>query len=364
MTTAEALAAFGLSRRFGRVQALDSVDLVVPGSSLVAVLGPAGAGKTTLLRVIAGLTRADAGTVAIRGRDVTDLEPKDRNVAMIFDTLALYPDRTGLENIAHPLRIRRMPAAEIERRVRETAASLRISHLLSRLPRAMSGGERQRVALARALVRDPALFLLDEPFSSLDAQLRVELRTELRRLQLEQGHAFVLATPDQVEALAVADHVVFLGGGRVRQVASPQDLYDRPADRVVARFVGSPEINILPAEFDPAEGGRIRLASIVAAAGTTLARTLGPVACRFEAGLRPEHVALGPPTAEGSVAEVVDVERLGMKAVVTVVAASYQIRSVVSAATGAALRLGARVSVTPDVSRLIVFDSATGRRIG
>jgi multiple sugar transport system ATP-binding protein len=363
MNAAPALLATGISRRFGRIQAVDGVDLTVPPASMVALLGAAGAGKTTLLRIIAGLTRADSGSVAIRGRDVTDAQPKDRDVAMIFDNLALYPDRTGMQNIAHPLQLRRQPADVVEARVREVAGTLRIGYLLARLPRTMSGGERQRVALARALVREPALFLLDEPLSSLDAQLRVELRAELRRLQRDQGHAFLLATPDHVEAMAVADQVVMLIGGRVRQVAPPQLLYDQPVDRDVARFVGAPEINLLPAEFDPNEGGRIRLVGQVLPASSALARALGPAARRFEAGLRPEHLAIVPAMPEDPAAEVMDVEPLGLKAAITVRVESTQLRALVSASQADGLRPGARVGVRPDARTLVAFDAESGRRV-
>ncbi|MEL6316216.1 MAG: ABC transporter ATP-binding protein, partial [Pseudomonadota bacterium] len=290
------LSAQGLSKRFGRgVQALEGVDLALPEASFVALLGPAGAGKTTLLRTLAGLEIPDAGRVLIHGRDATALEPKDRDVAMIFDSLALYPNKTGAENIASALKIRGAPPEEIEAKTAAVAETLKVRHILKRLPRTMSGGERQRIALGRALVRDPAFFLLDEPLSSLDAQLRVELRAELRRLQRERRATILYATPDYAEALAVADMVVVLLEGRVRQVAPPQTLYDAPVDRDVARFVGAPEINLVAADYDPAEGGRLRLGPLRAPAVAAHRRIFNGAPARFDAGVRPEALTVAPP---------------------------------------------------------------------
>ena len=193
-----------LSKSFRRKRALDQVSFAVPEASLTVLLGPAGAGKTTTLRCIAGLDQPDAGSISICGRDVGGWEPKDRDVALILDSLALYPDKTGLQNIASPLLIRGLPWSEIEKQVEDMAHMLKVGHVLNRLPKTMSGGERQRIALGRALVRSPRLFLLDEPLSSLDAMLRIELRAEIRRLQRERGYSFLLATPDFNEEIGRA----------------------------------------------------------------------------------------------------------------------------------------------------------------
>jgi multiple sugar transport system ATP-binding protein len=359
-----ALRARGLTKRFGATQALDGLDVELPEGAIVVLLGPAGAGKTTALRVMAGLEPPDAGAVEIGGRDATALAPKDRDVAMIFDSLALYPDKTGFDNLATPLRIRGMAAAAVRQRVELIAETLRITHILGRKPRGMSGGERQRIALGRALVREPVLFLLDEPLSSLDAQLRVELRAELRRLQAARGASFLYATPDFAEAMAVGDSVAMLLQGRVRQVAPPQTLYDQPADRDVARFVGAPEINLAPAEYDPGDAGRVRIAGIVAAAAPLHRRLFDGAAIRFEAGLRPEHVLLADPGTGAADARVVDMEPLGLRAAVTVDTGLGHLRATVPGDRAGQFPIGAPVSVRFALDRSLCFDPADGRRLG
>jgi len=358
------LLAQGLSKRFGARQALDRVGVTVGAGHFVVLLGPAGAGKTTTLRIIAGLEIPNAGRVEIDGIDVTAREPKDRNVAMIFDSLALYPDKTGFANIAAPLKLRGLDAAAIRAKVAAVAETLRIGEILDRLPRTMSGGERQRVALGRALVRDPALFLLDEPLSSLDAQLRVALRAELRRLQRERGASFLYATPDFAEALAVADEVIVLLEGQVRQTAPPQDLYDRPIDRDVARFVGAPEINLVPAEYDCAEGGQVRIAGITTPASPEQLRIFDGRPARFEAGLRPEHVFLDLPGARAANGRVIDLERLGMRATVTLDTGQGQLRATIDERDAARFATGTAVSISLAAERSLCFDPTTGRRLG
>lgn len=353
------LALDAITKRFGKETALDGVRFDVPDGALVVLLGAAGAGKTTTLRIIAGLTVPDGGRVLLDGRDAADLPPRSRDVAMIFDNLALYPHKDGFENIAHPLRTRGVPRAEIEAKVMEVAATLRIAHVLRRLPKTMSGGERQRIALGRALVRDPRLFLLDEPLSSLDAMLRVELRAELKRLQQEEGYAFLLATPDFDEALAIADTIVMLVKGTVRQVATPAELYDRPADRDVARFVGAPAINLVAGAFD---AGAVRLIGGTFAAPPPLATRLA-AAPSFEVGLRPEHVALAAPDADGAPARVTDLERLGIRTALTLDTDAETIRVTLPAADATRHRVGDTVRLQPAIERLHAFDRASGRRI-
>ena len=243
-----------ISKNFGAVQALRELSLEVPRGSLIVLLGPAGAGKTTTLRIVAGLEAPTSGEVWVEGQNFTKLQPNRRDIAMIFDNLALYPNKTGYENVASPLRLARMPRADIEKKVDEIAGLLKIGHILDRLPATFSGGERQRVALGRAMVREPRFYLLDEPLSSLDFMLRIELRTELKRLQRDLGRTFIFATPDYTEALALADTVCVLLEGEVRQIAKAQELYDEPADRDVARFVGNPKINIVPGRLSRENG--------------------------------------------------------------------------------------------------------------
>lgn len=357
-----ALDVSNLTRAFGSKAALSDVSFAVPQGSLTVLLGSAGAGKTTTLRMIAGLDRPDAGRITMRGRDVTASEPKDRDVAMIFDNLGLYPNKTGFGNIASPLIIRGAGKAEIEARVGEIAATLRIAHVLNRLPKTMSGGERQRVALGRALIRNPGLFLLDEPLSSLDAMLRIELRAELKRLQRDLGATFLLATPDFAEAMAVADTVVMLRGGRIVQITDPQTLYEDPIDRDVARFVGAPEINLLKAVFDPSSDV-IRVAGATLSGLTRFKRTLPEAGGSFELGVRPEHLKLLPPDAAPIAARVFDIEPLGLKSMLTVTNETDEMRLVVDADTASRYAIGDRVGVEIADLDLLAFDPATGMRL-
>ncbi len=235
----------GLARRFGTVEALRGIDLSVEPGELVAVLGASGSGKSTLLRAIAGLEPADAGRVAIDGRDQSGVAPARRGVAMVFQSFALFPHLSVERNIAFGLRARGEPAATVTARVRETAGPLRLDGLLDRRPGELSGGERQRVALARALAARPRVLLLDEPLSNLDAQLRVSTRTEIRRVQEATGVTTLYVTHDQSEALALGHRVAVLQQGRVEQVGSPDEIWERPATTWVARFVGTPPMNLL-----------------------------------------------------------------------------------------------------------------------
>lgn len=352
----------GLTKRFGKRTALDGVSFAVPACSLVVLLGPAGAGKTTTLRLIAGLDPPDGGQILIQGEDAAALEPKDRDVALIFDNLALYPNKTGFENIASPLRIRRAAESEIAESVTALAGVLRIAHVLHRLPRTMSGGERQRVALGRALVRKPRVFLLDEPLSSLDAMLRIELRAELKRLQREQGHSFLLATPDFAEAMAIADTVVVLREGKVVQIAEPQSLYDEPVDRGVARFVGAPDINILPIARVPGTG-EMRIAGAMVTLPPRLSALIAGRSTDAEAGLRPEHVHLAPPDGAELRGRVSDIEPLGLKSVLTLSNDEGDVRMVADTALARTLQVGDTIGATIDADHLLVFDRATGIRL-
>lgn len=236
----------GVSKRFGRVQAIWRLTFDVRDGEFAVILGPTGAGKTTTLRCVAGLERPDEGHIYFDDRCVDELSPAERDVAFVFQSFALYPRLTVFENIASPLKARGMGRYEIEKRVKWAAEVLRISHLLDRMPSQLSGGEMQRVALGRAIVREPNAFLLDEPLSNLDAKLREEMRTELKKLQSELGATFLYATPDHAEALSMGDKIIVINGGRIHQIGAPREIYDRPADTFVAYFVGSPGMNLLP----------------------------------------------------------------------------------------------------------------------
>jgi multiple sugar transport system ATP-binding protein len=357
-----------LCKQYDRKKALDSVSFIVPKALFTVILGPAGAGKTTAMRLLAGLETADSGTVMLDGDDVAGVEPKDRDLAMIFDNLALYPDKTGFQNIASPLVARKFEAEKIRAGVAAVAAKLHITHILDRLPKTMSGGERQRIALGRALVRSPRIFLLDEPLSSLDAPLRFELRTELKRLQRELGHTFLMATPDFNEAMAVADIIIMLRQGKVAQTASPQDLYDHPSDVQTARFVGSPQINILPAIL---ENGRIHCLGVDIPAPGHLATAMraGESNNNFLLGLRPENILLGQ-EAEQCVSRpfhgrVVDIEALGMQQVLTLRREELLIQVLADVEGHGDIAIGNSLSFYPrDATRLLAFSADSQRNLG
>ena len=252
------LALHGVSKSFGSVLAVDGVDLAIAHGEFVVLVGPSGCGKSTLLRMISGLESASAGRILIGGRDVTDVAPAKRGVAMVFQSYALFPHMTAAQNIGFGLRLAKVPKAEIARRVAEVAATLQIEELLERYPRELSGGQRQRVAIGRSIIRDPQVFLFDEPLSNLDAALRVRMRLEIARLRDRLDATMVYVTHDQTEAMTLADRIVVLDHGRIEQVGPPEELYDAPANRFVAGFIGAPAMNFIPAT---SRGGRGRQAA-------------------------------------------------------------------------------------------------------
>ncbi|NHC12845.1 ABC transporter ATP-binding protein [Motilibacter deserti] len=344
----------GLRKAFGDVQALDDVTIDVPDGSFFVILGPSGAGKTTTLRAIAGLERLDAGTVRLDGLDATKADPAARDLAMVFQSYALYPKRTAFDNIASPLRARRTPAAEITRRVDEVSALLHIEKLMKRRPAQMSGGEMQRVALARALVRSPRAFLMDEPLTNLDLKLRVEMRTELTRIHRSLGGTFLYVTNDQVEAMSMADQVAVLKEGRVQQVGTPREVYERPANSWVAAFVGNPRISLLPCR---AEGTRL-----VGDGGWSLPRPRTGAAGDGQPlllGLRAEDVSLDRRDAAAALdGELYALEPLGDRTVVDVRVGSEVLK--VKARPSVTGRPGDRLTVSVDLDRAHLFDAGTG----
>ncbi|MEM6823710.1 MAG: sn-glycerol-3-phosphate ABC transporter ATP-binding protein UgpC [Pseudomonadota bacterium] len=263
-----------IDRYYGRLQALSQVSLDIKDGAFVVFVGPSGCGKSTLLRAIAGLESVDDGTVEIDGRDVTGLEPADRDVSMVFQSYALYPHMSVRANMEFGMKVNGIPANERHTRVAEAAKILQLSDLLDRKPSQLSGGQRQRVAIGRSIVKNPKVFLFDEPLSNLDAKLRVQMRIELESLHKELGATMIYVTHDQVEAMTMADQIVVLNGGKVEQVGEPMELYHRPATEFVAGFIGSPAMNIAPA--------RSRLGQAVGASGDT-----------SSVGVRPEHIRIG-----------------------------------------------------------------------
>ncbi len=338
-----------VAKSFGSTQALAPLDVTVPDGRFLAMLGPSGCGKTTALRLLAGLEQPSAGRIFIGERDVTRLEPRHRDIAMVFQSYALYPHKTVAENIAYPLRLRRSAKAERDERVRSVAELLDIDGLLSRAPRQLSGGQRQRVALARAIIRRPQAFLMDEPLSNLDAQLRMQMRIEIKRLQRELGVTTLYVTHDQIEAMTMADLIAVMRDGRLQQLATPAELYARPANLFVARFCGSPPMNVLDGEL--ADGvfqhpsGALPLPA---------AQARGPVTL----GFRPEHVEIvAPGTPNALAGEIYVVEPLGNETLVTVRAGEALIN--VRAGADFAAPIGERCGLRPAPRRAQLFDRDT-----
>ncbi len=341
----------GIAKRFGAAPVLDGIDLLLTDGEMLVIVGASGCGKSTLLRLVAGLETPSAGRVVLDGRDITALDPAARDIAMVFQNYALYPHMTVFDNMAYALRIRGLSRAEIAAQVRASAALLGIEALLDRKPRQLSGGQRQRVAMGRAIVRNPKLFLFDEPLSNLDAKLRVQMRAEIRRLQRRLGVTSLYVTHDQVEAMTLGDRLLVLDGGRAAQLATPMEVFARPANVYVAGFIGAPAMNFLLAELLP--GGAVRLSGgqvipLPCAGGPSGAVTLG---------IRPEHVSLAD---DGIPLTVELVEPLGSETLVHGRMADGT--ALLAKLTGAAPvgETGA-VSLAPDALHL--FDAASGKRI-
>ena len=298
----------GITKSWGSFTGVSGVDLQIADREFVVFLGPSGCGKTTTMRMIAGLEDPTSGQILIGGRVVNDLEPRDRDVAMVFQNYGLYPNLTVYENIRFPLKVRRVDPATHDARVRRAAAMVELGDLLHRRPRELSGGQRQRVALARAIVRQPAIFLMDEPLSNLDAKLRVSTRAQIKHLHHEIGVTTIYVTHDQIEAMTLADRVVVMNKGRIQQLGTPTEIYDRPANTFVAGFIGSPAMNLIEGEVGDGvfTGINTRVAGF---AGVTGLVTLG---------FRAEDAAIAPAGAGEIRAPVYSMELLGDATLVTV----------------------------------------------
>jgi len=345
-----------------KIEVIHGIDMEIADGEFIVIVGPSGCGKSTLLRMVAGLERITGGEVAIGDRVVNELEPKDRDIAMVFQNYALYPHMSVYQNMAYGLKIKKMPKDEIERRVQKAAKILELGTFLQRRPRQLSGGQRQRVAMGRAIVREPAVFLFDEPLSNLDAKLRVQMRLEIKRLQRELGVTSIYVTHDQVEAMTLADRLIVMNSGVADQIGTPMDVYDRPASVFVAGFIGSPAMNFLAAKV-----GQDRRSVDLAGTGANGAISLplaqptsAPIGTAVALGVRPEHLhpaADGPLQFEVELAEPLGADTLlhgrfgSARELVTVRQSGHVIA-----------RPGEMRHFKTEPGHLHLFDSQTGKR--
>ncbi len=339
-----------VTKRWGKTTALSDLSLSVADREFLVLLGPSGCGKTTTMRMVAGLDMPSQGRIRIGGNDVTDLEPGDRDVAMVFQSYGLYPQMTVYENIRFPLRARSVPKAEHAARVRQAAEMVELEDYLDRKPAALSGGQRQRVALARAIVRSPQVFLMDEPLSNLDARLRVTMRAQIKALHERLRTTTIYVTHDQLEAMTLADRVVVMNGGEIEQIGTPKEIYDRPASTFVAGFVGSPAMNLIEGRV---EGGRFQ------GPGGALSVSAPDGASRI-LGVRPEDLAIATPDETGLKGVITAIEMVGDATLAIVDLGKVNII--------AKLPREAELKQTEHITLAVrgtvhVFDSQTGRRL-
>ena len=341
-----------LRKTYGGLQVIHGLDLDIPDGAFVVLVGPSGCGKSTLLRMIAGLEEVTGGDVMIGERRVNNLPPSERDIAMVFQNYALYPHKTVAANMGFALKMRGMDPAAIRAKVEHAAGILGLTPYLDRYPRALSGGQRQRVAMGRAIVRDPQVFLFDEPLSNLDAKLRVQMRTEIKELHQRLKTTTVYVTHDQIEAMTMADKIVVMQGGRIEQVGAPLELYDRPANAFVAAFIGSPSMNLLE--------GRVA-GGMVEVAGTRLPLPSGVSVNEGREviyGIRPEHLHEAPEGLTGTVAVI---EPTGSETHVIVRLSGREITAVFR--NRVAFVPGSTITLAPDAATSHLFDKATGQRI-
>ena len=352
-----------LVKKFDKTVAVDGISFDVKDGEFIVLLGPSGCGKTTTLRCIAGLETPDEGEIYIDDKLVNDLPPKDRDVAMVFQSYALYPHMTVYGNLAFPLKMRKLPKDEIDKKVKEVAKLLNIDHLLDRKPRQLSGGEMQRVALGRALVRTPRVFLMDEPLSNLDAKLRVYMRAELKKLQRDLKITTIYVTHDQAEAMAMADRIAVMNKGKILQYSEPHDVYEKPANIFVAGFIGSPPMNFIKASILEKDS------KIILDAGFfqyELRRDLGEIVKKGASGsevmigFRPEHMLLSREKQANSIfqADVYVIEPMGSRIIVDLKAGDYLLKAV-TPPTAEIPPPGQKVWVGFPAERLHVFDAKT-----
>jgi len=350
----------GVGKSYGAVPVLQNVDLSIQDGEFVVLVGPSGCGKSTLLRMIAGLESITSGAIRIGGHVVNELAPKDRDIAMVFQSYALYPHMTVRDNMSYSLRLRRTPAGRMASVVSAAASKLGLDALLERKPRTLSGGQRQRVAMGRSIVRQPKAFLFDEPLSNLDARLREQMRVEIKKLHRDLGTTSIYVTHDQIEAMTLADRIVAMNGGVIQQVGTPLDLYASPTNLFVAGFIGSPAINILEGilrrngehqSIELESGERIPAAPLIS----------GQEGQAVKVGIRPEDVQILPRGEASLKGEVELVEPMGLGTIVHIRAAHYVLKAFVL--ERADFAVGMSISYKLPASKLHVFDAESGQRL-
>ncbi len=350
-----------LTKKFGKVTAVNNLNLEIKKGEFVALLGPSGCGKSTTLYLIAGLYKPTSGEIYFDDRVVNDLDPKDRNIGMVFQSYALYPHMTVYDNIAFGLKIKKVPKQEIDRRVKEVAKMLHIENLLDRKPAQLSGGQQQRVALARAIAKHPDIFLMDEPLSNLDAKLRIEMRTELKRLQKELGITTIYVTHDQIEAMTMADRIAVMNEGKLQQYGEPDELYNRPSNIFVADFIGTPPINLLPVNLVQGNGkvyiktpfGDIEIGDEYAEVFRKLSEG------EYIMGIRPEHIKVANSNEAGLEGEVFVIEPLGKEVQLDIKRGEHRIRVLVPGDYRA--NIGDKIKMSVDRKHILIFDKKSGK---
>ncbi len=349
----------GIRKTYGPVEVIHGLDLTVTDGEFLVLVGPSGCGKSTLLRTIAGLETISAGKVEIGGRDVTLLPPRDRDIAMVFQNYALYPHMSVADNMAFGLKLRKFSKSEIEERVKRAAQILDIEPLLARFPRQLSGGQRQRVAMGRAIVRNPQVFLFDEPLSNLDAKLRVQMRGEIRELHQKLRTTSIYVTHDQIEAMTMADRIVVMRDGWIEQIGNPLELYDRPVNQFVAGFIGSPSMNFIPGKVARNNGRP----TIVTTTGEMLPADPPTSMAEGQAivfGVRPEHFTIGGP-GQGVPTQVSVVEPTGAETLVVGRIGEHVVNVNIKERRG--FKPGEQIWLQPQSGTVHLFDAENGRRI-
>jgi sn-glycerol 3-phosphate transport system ATP-binding protein len=344
-----------IRKSYGGAEVIHGVSVDVADGEFIVIVGPSGCGKSTLLRMVAGLEPITAGEIVIGDRVVNTLEPKDRDIAMVFQNYALYPHMSVYENMAYGLRIRGLTKPEIDAKVKRAAGILELAPLLERKPKQLSGGQRQRVAMGRAIVREPAVFLFDEPLSNLDAKLRVQMRFEIQKLHRNLGTTSMYVTHDQVEAMTLAQRMIVMNAGRAEQIGTPMEVYENPASVFVAGFIGSPAMNFLDGKSDG--NGRVALdggGSVPVAAKLAAGREV-------TVGIRPEHLMPAKPSDANVVGSVEMVEALGADTLVHVSVAGRT--TIARLPSGAAVAVGEPIALAATRDRVYVFDAESGARV-